>query len=68
MIVATKGGLRPVDGAVEGDVLPWCREHDVGVLVYGPMAHAGFDLNEEELAVVERLMEPATEVVGLAPD
>ncbi len=24
---------------IEDDVLPWCREHDVGVLVYGPMAH-----------------------------
>jgi aryl-alcohol dehydrogenase-like predicted oxidoreductase len=24
---------------IEQDVLPWCREHDVGVLVYGPMAH-----------------------------
>jgi aryl-alcohol dehydrogenase-like predicted oxidoreductase len=24
---------------IEQDVLPWCREHAVGVLVYGPMAH-----------------------------
>jgi aryl-alcohol dehydrogenase-like predicted oxidoreductase len=24
---------------IERDVLPWCREHDVGVLVYGPLAH-----------------------------
>ena len=24
---------------IEEDVLPWCAEHDVGVLVYGPMAH-----------------------------
>jgi aryl-alcohol dehydrogenase-like predicted oxidoreductase len=24
---------------IEEDVLPWCSEHDVGVLVYGPMAH-----------------------------
>jgi len=24
---------------IEDDVLPWCSEHDVGVLVYGPMAH-----------------------------
>jgi aryl-alcohol dehydrogenase-like predicted oxidoreductase len=23
----------------ERDELPWCREHDVGVLVYGPLAH-----------------------------
>lgn len=23
----------------EEDVLPWCYEHDVGVLVYGPLAH-----------------------------
>lgn len=23
----------------EHDELPWCREHDVGVLVYGPLAH-----------------------------
>jgi aryl-alcohol dehydrogenase-like predicted oxidoreductase len=22
-----------------GEVLPWCQEHDVGVLVYGPLAH-----------------------------
>jgi aryl-alcohol dehydrogenase-like predicted oxidoreductase len=25
--------------ATEEDVLPWCREHDVGLLVYGPMSH-----------------------------
>jgi aryl-alcohol dehydrogenase-like predicted oxidoreductase len=24
---------------IEEDVLPWCREHDVGVLAYGPLAH-----------------------------
>jgi len=24
---------------LEDDVLPWCRAHDVGVLVYGPLAH-----------------------------
>jgi aryl-alcohol dehydrogenase-like predicted oxidoreductase len=24
---------------VERDVLPWCAEHDVGVLAYGPLAH-----------------------------
>lgn len=24
---------------IEEDVLPWCREHDVGVLVYSPLAH-----------------------------
>jgi aryl-alcohol dehydrogenase-like predicted oxidoreductase len=25
--------------AIEDDVLPWCREHDVGVLAYGPLSH-----------------------------
>jgi aryl-alcohol dehydrogenase-like predicted oxidoreductase len=24
---------------IEAEVLPYCREHDVGVLVYGPLAH-----------------------------
>jgi aryl-alcohol dehydrogenase-like predicted oxidoreductase len=24
---------------IERDVLPWCRERDVGVLAYGPLAH-----------------------------
>src|SRR3954466_2568422 len=24
---------------IEGDVLPWCREHDIGLLVYGPLSH-----------------------------
>jgi aryl-alcohol dehydrogenase-like predicted oxidoreductase len=24
---------------IENEVLPYCREHDVGVLVYGPLAH-----------------------------
>src|SRR6202790_5427003 len=24
---------------IEDDVLPYCREHDIGVLVYGPLAH-----------------------------
>jgi aryl-alcohol dehydrogenase-like predicted oxidoreductase len=24
---------------IEADVLPWCREHDVGLLVYGPLSH-----------------------------
>jgi aryl-alcohol dehydrogenase-like predicted oxidoreductase len=24
---------------IEEDVLPWCREHDVGLLVYGPLSH-----------------------------
>ncbi|MEA2134585.1 MAG: hypothetical protein QOC68_2494 [Solirubrobacteraceae bacterium] len=24
---------------IEGDVLPYCAEHDIGVLVYGPLAH-----------------------------
>jgi aryl-alcohol dehydrogenase-like predicted oxidoreductase len=24
---------------IEDDVLPWCLDHDVGVLVYGPLAH-----------------------------
>jgi aryl-alcohol dehydrogenase-like predicted oxidoreductase len=24
---------------VEEDVLPWCHDHEVGVLVYGPLAH-----------------------------
>jgi aryl-alcohol dehydrogenase-like predicted oxidoreductase len=27
-----------LDRDVEDDVLPWCREHDVGVIVYSPMA------------------------------
>jgi aryl-alcohol dehydrogenase-like predicted oxidoreductase len=26
-----------LDRAVEEDVLPWCQEHDVGVIVYSPM-------------------------------
>jgi aryl-alcohol dehydrogenase-like predicted oxidoreductase len=25
--------------AIEEDVLPWCREHDIGLLVYGPLSH-----------------------------
>ena len=25
----------------EGDVLPYCEEHDVGVLAYGPLPHTG---------------------------
>jgi aryl-alcohol dehydrogenase-like predicted oxidoreductase len=25
--------------AVERDVLPWCHENDVGVMVYGPLSH-----------------------------
>jgi len=24
---------------IERDVLPYCREHDIGVLIYGPLAH-----------------------------
>jgi hypothetical protein len=24
---------------IEGEVLPYCREHDIGVLVYGPLGH-----------------------------
>jgi aryl-alcohol dehydrogenase-like predicted oxidoreductase len=24
---------------IEEDVLPWCREQDIGVLVYGPLSH-----------------------------
>ncbi len=24
---------------IEDEILPWCREQDVGVLVYGPLAH-----------------------------
>jgi hypothetical protein len=24
---------------IENEVLPYCREHDIGVLVYGPLAH-----------------------------
>jgi aryl-alcohol dehydrogenase-like predicted oxidoreductase len=24
---------------IEEEVLPWCHEHDVGVLVYGPLSH-----------------------------
>lgn len=24
---------------IEGSVLPWCQEHDVGVLIYAPLAH-----------------------------
>jgi aryl-alcohol dehydrogenase-like predicted oxidoreductase len=24
---------------IEDDVLPWCREHDIGLLVYGPLSH-----------------------------
>ena len=27
-----------IDRDVEPDVLPWCEEHDVGVIVYSPMA------------------------------
>ena len=27
-----------IDRDVEDDVLPWCEEHDVGVIVYSPMA------------------------------
>ena len=27
-----------IDRDVESDVLPWCEEHDVGVIVYSPMA------------------------------
>jgi aryl-alcohol dehydrogenase-like predicted oxidoreductase len=33
--------------AIEEDVLPWCREQDIGLLVYGPLSHGllsgGFD-------------------------
>jgi aryl-alcohol dehydrogenase-like predicted oxidoreductase len=33
--------------AVESDVLPYCREHDIGMLTYGPLSHGllsgGFD-------------------------
>jgi aryl-alcohol dehydrogenase-like predicted oxidoreductase len=25
--------------SIEQDVLPWCRENDVGLLVYGPLSH-----------------------------
>jgi aryl-alcohol dehydrogenase-like predicted oxidoreductase len=25
--------------AIEEEVLPWCREHDIGLLVYGPLSH-----------------------------
>ena len=25
--------------AIEEDVLPWCREQDIGVLAYGPLSH-----------------------------
>ena len=36
---------------IDDDVLPYCREHDVGVLVYGPLAHGllsgKFDRNTE---------------------
>jgi aryl-alcohol dehydrogenase-like predicted oxidoreductase len=24
---------------IEGEILPYCRQHDIGVLVYGPLAH-----------------------------
>ena len=24
---------------IEEEILPYCREHGIGVLVYGPMAH-----------------------------
>jgi aryl-alcohol dehydrogenase-like predicted oxidoreductase len=24
---------------IEGDLLPYCAEHDIGVLIYGPLAH-----------------------------
>jgi aryl-alcohol dehydrogenase-like predicted oxidoreductase len=24
---------------IEEEVLPWCREHDIGLLVYGPLSH-----------------------------
>jgi aryl-alcohol dehydrogenase-like predicted oxidoreductase len=24
---------------IEAEVLPYCREHDIGVLIYGPLAH-----------------------------
>ena len=24
---------------IEGETLPYCREHDIGVLIYGPLAH-----------------------------
>jgi aryl-alcohol dehydrogenase-like predicted oxidoreductase len=24
---------------IEAELLPYCREHDIGVLVYGPLAH-----------------------------
>jgi aryl-alcohol dehydrogenase-like predicted oxidoreductase len=24
---------------IEEDVLPWCREHDIGLLAYGPLSH-----------------------------
>jgi hypothetical protein len=27
------------DRGIERDVLPYCREHDIGVLAYGPLAH-----------------------------
>ena len=27
-----------IDREVEPDVLPWCEEHDLGVIVYSPMA------------------------------
>ena len=31
--------LPPVPPGYRGEILPYCREHDIGVLVYGPLAH-----------------------------
>jgi aryl-alcohol dehydrogenase-like predicted oxidoreductase len=38
---------------IEEDVLPYCREHDIGVLIYGPLAHgllSGHFTSETRLA------------------
>lgn len=47
--LAAAGAAGPLDGFqvgyhlmrrdIEGAELPWCGEHDVGVLAYGPLAH-----------------------------
>ncbi len=61
---------------IEEDILPYCREHGVGVLVYGPMAHGLLsgkmtpdqELSEGDLREIEDIMQGAVMVGGPSPE
>ncbi len=58
---------------IEDEILPYCQEHGIGVLVYGPIAHGLLSGNmtsgtQDDLRQIDDIMQGAVMVGGPSPE